>query len=146
MDKENFEISLIFPFQVLKYGATLGRSVDLARFDGYGELICELDQMFEFKGTLIDGSSGYYVTYIDEEWDMMLIGDYPWPLSTKTLTCFNCFSLCNLLVFVLPSLQRTKNLYFYRCREFRTMVRKMFVCPKEHIDKLDVGSSNPASS
>ncbi|KAI8574651.1 hypothetical protein RHMOL_Rhmol01G0370700 [Rhododendron molle] len=95
--------------KVLKYGTTLGRSVDLARFDGYGELIRELDQMFEFKGTLIDGSIGWYVTYMDGEGDMMLIGDYPWP-------------------------------------EFRAMVRKMFVCPKEDVDKLALGSSNPPSS
>lgn len=98
---------------MLKYGTTLGRSVDLARFDGYGELIRKLDQMFEFKGTLIDGSSGWYVTYMDGEGDMMLIGDYPWPLSTKSLTCFNCFSLCNLLVLGLPSLQWTNTLCCY---------------------------------
>lgn len=95
--------------KVLKYGTSLGRSVDLARFDGYGELIRELDQMFEFKGTLIDGSCGWYVTYMDAEGDMMLIGDYPWP-------------------------------------EFQAMVRKMFVCPKEDVDKLDPSSPNPPSS
>ncbi|KAF2298580.1 hypothetical protein GH714_024196 [Hevea brasiliensis] len=44
--------------KVLKYGAA-GRSVDLTRFDGYEDLICELDQMFDFKGSLIDGSSGW---------------------------------------------------------------------------------------
>ncbi|XP_021681483.2 auxin response factor 4 [Hevea brasiliensis] len=63
--------------KVLKYGAA-GRSVDLTRFDGYEDLICELDQMFDFKGSLIDGSSGWQVTYTDHEEDMMLIGDYPW--------------------------------------------------------------------
>ncbi|GFY98749.1 auxin response factor 2 [Actinidia rufa] len=67
--------------KVLKYGTALGRSVDLTRFDGYGELICELDQMFDFNGTLIDKSSGWYVTYTDGEGDMMLTGDYPWPSS-----------------------------------------------------------------
>ncbi|XP_057507416.1 auxin response factor 23-like isoform X1 [Actinidia eriantha] len=65
--------------KVLKYGTALGRSVDLTRFDGYGELICELDQMFDFNGTLIDKSSGWYVAYTDGEGDMMLTGDYPWP-------------------------------------------------------------------
>lgn len=73
-------------FQVLKYGAPVGRSVDLARFDGYGELISELDQMFDFKGSLIDGSSGWQVTYMDDEGDMMLIGDYLWQLRTRTHT------------------------------------------------------------
>ena len=74
----------MFPSQVLKYGTALGRSVDLTRFDGYGELICELDQMFDFNGTLIDKSSGWYVAYTDGEGDMMLTGDYPWPLSSQS--------------------------------------------------------------
>ncbi|XP_057472490.1 auxin response factor 24-like [Actinidia eriantha] len=94
--------------KVLKYGTALGRSVDLTRFDDYGELIRELDQMFDFKGTLIDKSSGWYVTYTDGERDMMLTGDYPWP-------------------------------------EFRAMVRKMFICPKEDVDKLDPSSPSPPS-
>ncbi|XVF21882.1 hypothetical protein REPUB_Repub12eG0127600 [Reevesia pubescens] len=64
--------------KVLKYGTALGRSVDLTRFDGYEDLICELDHMFDFNGRLINGSSGWHVTY-DDEGDMMLIGDhYPW--------------------------------------------------------------------
>lgn len=70
-------------FQVLKHGSALGRSVDLTRFDGYGKLICELDQMFDFEGSLIDGSSGWQVTYMDDEGDMMLIGDYLWQLRTS---------------------------------------------------------------
>ncbi|KAK8565447.1 hypothetical protein V6N12_059009 [Hibiscus sabdariffa] len=65
--------------KVLKYGTALGRSVDLTRFDGYKELIGELDRMFDFKGRLSDGSSGWDVTYTDDEGDMMMIGDpYPW--------------------------------------------------------------------
>lgn len=74
------ELSL---FQVLKSGSILGRSVDLTRFDGYDELICALDMMFDFNGSLIDGSSGWHVAYTDNEGDIMLIGDYPWQLSTK---------------------------------------------------------------
>ncbi|XWS46729.1 hypothetical protein CRYUN_Cryun14cG0093000 [Craigia yunnanensis] len=64
--------------KVLKYGTALGRSVDLSRFDGYEGLICELDNMFDFNGRLMDGSSGWHVTFTDDEGDMMLIGDYPW--------------------------------------------------------------------
>lgn len=41
--------------------------------------------MFDFNGTLIDGSSGWQVNFIDEEGDMLLIGDQPWQLSIKTL-------------------------------------------------------------
>ncbi|KAE8672255.1 Auxin response factor 2, putative isoform 1 [Hibiscus syriacus] len=65
--------------KVLKYGLALGRSIDLHRFNGYEDLIIELDRMFDFNGRLIDGSSGWNVTYVDEDGDMMLIGDhYPW--------------------------------------------------------------------
>ncbi|KAF7153605.1 hypothetical protein RHSIM_Rhsim01G0279900 [Rhododendron simsii] len=79
--------------KVLKYGTTLGRSVDLARFDGYGGLIRKLDQMFEFKGTLIDGNSGWCVTYMDGEGDMMLIGDYPWLLRNSGTWYARCLSV-----------------------------------------------------
>ncbi|CAL5353893.1 hypothetical protein CsSME_00042010 [Camellia sinensis var. sinensis] len=92
--------------KVLKYGTVLGRSVHLARFDDYDELIRELDQMFDFKGSLIDGSNGWHVTYTDGKGNMMLIGDYPW-------------------------------------LEFRVMVQKMFICPKEDVDKLDPTPPNP---
>ncbi|KAJ4846220.1 hypothetical protein Tsubulata_025572 [Turnera subulata] len=59
--------------KVLKYGTSVRRSVDFTRFNGYDELIRELDQMFDFKGSLTDGSSGWHVTYKDDEGDMMLI-------------------------------------------------------------------------
>ena len=71
---------------MLKYGTALGRSVDLTRFDGYEDLIRELDHMFDFNGRLIDRSSGWHVTYTDDEGDMMLIGDCPWQLSPKLNT------------------------------------------------------------
>ncbi|KAG5044025.1 hypothetical protein JHK87_007940 [Glycine soja] len=63
---------------VLKLGNALGRAVDLARFNGYTELIAELDSMFDFQGTLISGGSGWHVTCLDDEGDMMQLGDYPW--------------------------------------------------------------------
>lgn len=65
---------------MIKHGSALGRSVDLVRFKGYVELIAEFDQMFDFKGSLIDGSSGWQITYMDDEGDLMLIGDHPWQL------------------------------------------------------------------
>ncbi|KAJ9171886.1 hypothetical protein P3X46_015188 [Hevea brasiliensis] len=85
--------------EVLKYGAAR-RSVDLTRFDGYEDLIRELDQMFDFRGSLIDGSREWQVTYTDDEGDMMLIGDYPW-------------------------------------QEFLCMVRRMFICSKEDVGRLN---------
>ncbi|XP_052306274.1 auxin response factor 2 isoform X2 [Populus trichocarpa] len=64
--------------KVLKYGTVLGRSVDLTQFDGYSELICELDLMFDFQESLIDGTSGWCVAYSDNEGDMIQIADCPW--------------------------------------------------------------------
>ncbi|KAK3003244.1 hypothetical protein RJ639_018186 [Escallonia herrerae] len=65
--------------KVLKYGTALGRSVDVTRFNGYKELISELDQMFDFGGTLRDGSTDWHITYANGEGDMLLLGDCPWP-------------------------------------------------------------------
>ncbi|CAK9175891.1 unnamed protein product [Ilex paraguariensis] len=90
--------------KVVKYGTALGRSVHLAHFDGYIELICELDKMFNFEGALLDGSSDWHVTYKDGEGNMMLLGDFPWPV-------------------------------------FQVMVRKLFICPKEDVDKVDLSLS-----
>lgn len=81
MSTENFYFFVLLHFQVLKYGTALGRSVDLARFDSYDKLVYELDQMFNFDGKLVDGSSGWRVSYTDDGGDMMLIGDDPWQLS-----------------------------------------------------------------
>lgn len=69
--------------KVLKHGTAPGRSIDLTRFDGYEELTSELDDMFDFKGSLIDGSSGWCVTYADTVGEMMLVGDSLWQSSSK---------------------------------------------------------------
>ncbi|XP_059663799.1 auxin response factor 2B-like [Cornus florida] len=71
--------------KVLKFGSAFGRSINLAHFGGYHELTRELDYMLDFKGTLIDESSGWHVTYIDDVDDMMVIDDYPWQLSAKSI-------------------------------------------------------------
>ncbi|PON57192.1 Auxin response factor [Parasponia andersonii] len=94
--------------KVLKHGTALGRSVDLTHFDGYEELISELDQMFDFKGSLTDGSSEWQVTYMNDEGDWILVGDYEW-------------------------------------QAFRSAVRRMIICPKDEINKLNPGSLNPVS-
>ncbi|XP_077240566.1 auxin response factor 2-like [Tasmannia lanceolata] len=65
--------------KVHKQGTALGRSVDLAKFDGYEELVLELDRMFDFEGDLVDPSKGWQVIYTDDEGDIMPIGDFPWP-------------------------------------------------------------------
>ncbi|XP_075093915.1 auxin response factor 2 isoform X3 [Nicotiana tabacum] len=64
--------------KVLKYGCALGRSIDMSRVKGYGELISELDKLFGFEGSLLDGSKDWHVTYQDREGNTKLLGDYPW--------------------------------------------------------------------
>lgn len=64
--------------QVHKQGTALGRSVDLAKFDNYNELISELDSLFEFNGELKAQNKNWLVVYTDDEEDMMLVGDDPW--------------------------------------------------------------------
>ncbi|KAG6524958.1 hypothetical protein ZIOFF_014903 [Zingiber officinale] len=56
----------------------LGRSVDLTKFDGYDQLIEELDQLFEFKGELMAPNKNWMIVFTDNEDDMMLVGDDPW--------------------------------------------------------------------
>nr|CBA11996.1 putative auxin response factor 2 [Cabomba aquatica] len=64
--------------KVQKQGSALGRSVDLAKFTSYEELITELDHMFEFQGELMNSNKNWLVVYTDNEGDMMLVGDDPW--------------------------------------------------------------------
>ncbi|XP_057865380.2 auxin response factor 2A isoform X2 [Cryptomeria japonica] len=64
--------------KVHKQGSALGRAVDLTKFEGYAELIHELEHMFNIEGELQDESRGWRVVYTDDEGDMMLVGDDPW--------------------------------------------------------------------
>lgn len=59
-------------------GIAVGRAVDLANLEGYDELFLELEQMFEIKGELRCRDK-WEVVFTDDEGDMMLVGDYPWP-------------------------------------------------------------------
>ncbi|OEL15073.1 Auxin response factor 23 [Dichanthelium oligosanthes] len=64
--------------KVHKHGIALGRSVDLTKFNGYTELVAELDEMFDFNGELKGSNKEWMVVYTDNEGDMMLVGDDPW--------------------------------------------------------------------
>lgn len=59
-------------------GFAVGRAVDLTVLQGYDELIAELEQMFEISGELRDRNK-WEVVFTDDEGDMMLVGDDPWP-------------------------------------------------------------------
>ncbi|CAI9778502.1 unnamed protein product [Fraxinus pennsylvanica] len=69
------------------------RSIELSCFNCYGELVSELDKIFEFNDALIDGSSSWRPSYTDGGRDKMF-GDCSW-------------------------------------KEFRAIVKKMFICPKD---------------
>uniref|UniRef100_A0A0D6QY18 Auxin response factor n=1 Tax=Araucaria cunninghamii TaxID=56994 RepID=A0A0D6QY18_ARACU len=64
--------------KVHKQGIALGRAVDLTKFEGYAELVRELERMFNMEGELQDPSRGWKIVYTDDEGDMMLVGDDPW--------------------------------------------------------------------
>lgn len=77
--------NLSFTWQVIRNGTATGRPVDLRQLKGYEELIHGLDQMFNFGGNLIDGSSGWHVKCMDDDGDDVPIGDYTWQLRTLSL-------------------------------------------------------------
>nr|XP_010924405.1 auxin response factor 15 isoform X4 [Elaeis guineensis]XP_029121019.1 auxin response factor 15 isoform X3 [Elaeis guineensis] len=78
---------------VHKQGSVVVRVVDLSKLDGYDELICELEQLFDMKGLLNDPHRKWNVVYTDDEDDMMLVGDDPWQefckIASKILICTN---------------------------------------------------------
>lgn len=59
-------------------GLAVGRAVDLAALQDYEELIRELEEMFEIRGELHHRTK-WEVVFTDDEGDMMLVGDDPWP-------------------------------------------------------------------
>ncbi|KAI3710680.1 hypothetical protein L2E82_40469 [Cichorium intybus] len=64
--------------KVQMQGIAVGRAVDLTVLKGYNELIDELEEMFEIKGELRPRNE-WEIVFTDDEGDMMLMGDDPWP-------------------------------------------------------------------
>ncbi|KAI3808333.1 hypothetical protein L1987_24282 [Smallanthus sonchifolius] len=65
-------------FTVYKSGS-VGRSLDITRFNSYPELREELGQMFNIEGLLEDPQrSGWQLVFVDRENDVLLLGDGPW--------------------------------------------------------------------
>ncbi|KAA8528215.1 hypothetical protein F0562_035534 [Nyssa sinensis] len=64
--------------KVQMQGIAVGRAVDLTVLKGYDELINELEEMFEIKGELCPRNK-WEIVFTDDEGDMMLMGDDPWP-------------------------------------------------------------------
>ncbi|KAG1359492.1 hypothetical protein COCNU_08G009380 [Cocos nucifera] len=64
--------------KVYKSGS-VGRSLEITRFNSYDELREELGQMFGIKGQLEDPlRSGWQLVFVDRENDVLLLGDDPW--------------------------------------------------------------------
>ncbi|XP_075522708.1 auxin response factor 9-like [Primulina tabacum] len=78
--------------KVQMQGVAVGRAVDLMALNGYEELIAEIEEMFEIKGELRPRKK-LEIVFTDDEGDMMLMGDDPWP------------EFCNMVrrIFICPS-------------------------------------------
>lgn len=70
-------ILLLFE-KVQMQGVAVGRAIDLATLSGYDNLIDEVEKLFDIKGEL-RLQNKWAVTFTDDENDMMLVGDDPWP-------------------------------------------------------------------
>ena len=69
----------VFFLQVYKSGS-FGRSLDITKFTSYPELRSELARMFGLEGELEDPvRSGWQLVFVDQENDVLLLGDGPWP-------------------------------------------------------------------
>ncbi|KAL1552734.1 auxin response factor 9-like [Salvia divinorum] len=64
--------------KVQMQGVAVGRALDLTTLNGYDNLITELEEMFEIKGEL-QSRNKWEIVFTDDEGDMMLVGDDPWP-------------------------------------------------------------------
>ncbi|KAK2379162.1 auxin response factor [Trifolium repens] len=64
--------------KVQMQGVAVGRAVDLATLNGYDQLIGELEELFDIKGQL-QHRNKWEIVFTDDEGDMMLVGDDPWP-------------------------------------------------------------------
>lgn len=64
--------------KVQMQGVAVGRAVDLTALDGYDQLIDELEKLFDIKGQ-IQPRNKWEIVFTDDEGDMMLVGDDPWP-------------------------------------------------------------------
>nr|KYP62889.1 Auxin response factor 9 [Cajanus cajan] len=76
----NMNLQLMFKTcqKVQMQGVAVGRAVDLTMLDGYKQLINALEEMFDIKGQL-QHRNKWEIVFTDDEGDMMLVGDDPWP-------------------------------------------------------------------
>ncbi|CAN4077417.1 unnamed protein product [Withania somnifera] len=64
--------------KVQMHGVAVGRAVDLMVLSGYDELVKELEEMFGIQEEL-HARNKWEIIFIDDEGDVILIGESPWP-------------------------------------------------------------------
>ncbi|XP_057520598.1 auxin response factor 9 isoform X1 [Amaranthus tricolor] len=64
--------------KVQMQGVAVGRAVDLTTLENYNELFDELEKLFDIKGELRPRDK-WEIVFTDNEGDVMLVGDDPWP-------------------------------------------------------------------
>ncbi|XP_022847289.1 auxin response factor 19-like isoform X3 [Olea europaea var. sylvestris] len=78
--------------KVYKRGA-VGRSIDIARYMGYADLIQDLARRFGIEGQLEDRQRiGWKLVYVDHENDVLLVGDDPWEEFVNCVRCIKILS------------------------------------------------------
>ncbi|KAE8721492.1 putative disease resistance protein RGA3-like [Hibiscus syriacus] len=75
--KQGYETCIRRRVKVHMQGIAVDRAVDLTALKGYDDLRIELEKMFGMKGELYCGGP-WSIVFIDDEGDMMLVGDDPW--------------------------------------------------------------------
>ncbi|XP_061967429.1 auxin response factor 18-like isoform X2 [Populus nigra] len=83
--------------KVQMQGIAVGRALDLTVMKGYRDLIYELEKMFEIEGELSTPKK-WAVVFTDDEGDMMLVGDDPWPefcKMVKKIFIYSCDEVKN---------------------------------------------------
>ncbi|KAL6519266.1 hypothetical protein OROGR_018586 [Orobanche gracilis] len=76
--------------KVYKRGA-VGRSIDITRYSGYGDLKQDLARRFGIEGQLEDRHRiGWKLVYVDHENDVLLVGDDPWE---EFVSCVRCIKI-----------------------------------------------------
>ncbi|KAK4758024.1 hypothetical protein SAY87_019325 [Trapa incisa] len=98
-------------------GVAIGRKVNLTSHDCYQKLACTLEKMFNvpigssvitgssiveyaslsgetISSKLLDGSTGYILTYEDKDGDWMLVGDVPWRMFLNSVRRLRIMRTC----------------------------------------------------
>ncbi|KAG6592910.1 Auxin response factor 9, partial [Cucurbita argyrosperma subsp. sororia] len=100
--------------KVQMQGVAVGRAVDLTTLKGYEDLIDELENVFEIKGELREMNK-WSIVFTDDEYDMMLVGDDPWP------------EFCKMV----------KRIFIYSSEEVKTMSSNSKLVSPPSLDSLD---------